>query len=327
MLFVVGLYFYIDPFKVLYHYDSYFDAEMRSHISTSRDYVSTQMFLRNYEKYKYDSYIFGNSRSRYYMVREWQKYTHSTACFHFDANLESLYGIERKVNFLHERHVPIKNALFVIDHDLLAVTTNQNGPIYLKHPLISGQSYLDFQLSMFRSFLDVDFITLYLQFMSTHKIMRAMIDKGLTNDSAVAHYEPVPNEPSAPGMEKMIAEDREGMYKQRADVFYKRDSIQQYDLPVIKDVQLKMLEHIRQVLSDDGTDYRIVISPLYNQKKLDTTDLRVLQQMFGRDKVFDFSGKNAITNSIYNYYEASHYRPHVANEIMRVIYADSSSVQ
>ena len=69
------------------------------------------------------------------------------------------------------------------------------------------------------------------------------------------------------------------------------------------------------------TDYRIVISPLYDQKKIDTTDLQFLRTVFGADKVFDFSGINDMTASIYHYYETSHYLPAIATEIMDSIYA------
>jgi len=40
----------------------------------------------------------------------------------------------------------------------------------------------------------------------------------------------------------------------------------------------------------------------------------------GKKNVYDFSGKNKLTTPIGNYYETSHYRPHVANKIMELIY-------
>ena len=40
----------------------------------------------------------------------------------------------------------------------------------------------------------------------------------------------------------------------------------------------------------------------------------------GKQNVFDFSGINFITNDYHNYYENSHYRPHVADYIMKEIY-------
>jgi hypothetical protein len=45
-----------------------------------------------------------------------------------------------------------------------------------------------------------------------------------------------------------------------------------------------------------------------------------LQKVFGNNNVFDYSGVNDYTNSIYNYYEASHYRPVVGRQILEAVY-------
>ena len=73
------------------------------------------------------------------------------------------------------------------------------------------------------------------------------------------------------------------------------------------------------------TNYRIIISPLYNQIKLNNQDLDYLKQLFGKDNVFDFSGINKFTKDYNNYYESSHYRPHIAREIMQLIYHDEQN--
>jgi hypothetical protein len=62
---------------------------------------------------------------------------------------------------------------------------------------------------------------------------------------------------------------------------------------------------------------------MYDQLRIDKTDLNYLEQLFGKSNVFDFSGKNIFTENIGNYYEDSHYRPHVAQKIMEYIYADT----
>ena len=81
-----------------------------------------------------------------------------------------------------------------------------------------------------------------------------------------------------------------------------------------------LLENIHSIFKKHNSDVRIVISPLYNQKKLNEKDLAYLKNLFGTERVFDFSGINKITNDYNNYYEASHYRPHVSRELMEIIY-------
>jgi hypothetical protein len=89
---------------------------------------------------------------------------------------------------------------------------------------------------------------------------------------------------------------------------------------VIKETQKKMLAEIFAKFQNDKTNYKIIINPLYDQEKLNSEDLIILNKIFGKENVFDFSGRNEITNDFYNYYELSHYRPHVAKMIMDIIY-------
>ncbi len=61
---------------------------------------------------------------------------------------------------------------------------------------------------------------------------------------------------------------------------------------------------------------------MYDQIPLEKEQLNLLYDIFGKENVYDFSGKNEFTESVFNYYENSHYRPHVAAEIMDIIYED-----
>jgi hypothetical protein len=320
VLTVLAVYFYNDPFKVLYHYDSYFPADGIQYVVLNKDYVSTETFVNNYPKYHYDSYIFGNSRSMYYYVDEWKKHIHSDKCYHFDASGESLYGIERKFQFLHSRGVPIENALIVFDAQACSITKNVGeAHIMKKDPLLSGQSKFDFQADCLKAFFDVHFLSAYLTFLFTHKVSKEMSDKLLLNN-VESHYDAAVNEESFPRYEQLIAKSRDSFYAPRMHLFYKRDTVQRYSGPVIKDEQKLLFYNIKKILDENKTSYRFVISPLYDQVKFDSTDLKFLYSVFGRENVYDFSGINDITDSPYNYYENSHYRPFIANRIMDSIY-------
>ena len=50
--------------------------------------------------------------------------------------------------------------------------------------------------------------------------------------------------------------------------FYKRDSVQHFYESSIGDKQKKMLTNIGSIFSKQNTHCRIIINPLYNQKKL-----------------------------------------------------------
>ena len=80
-----------------------------------------------------------------------------------------------------------------------------------------------------------------------------------------------------------------------------------------------MLKDILSILIEQKTKYKVVISPLYEQKKFSEADQKILQDLFGTH-LYDFSGENSYTTSKHNYYETSHYRSFIADSIMQKIY-------
>ncbi len=324
-LFFVGFYFYLDPFKVVKHYDSYYHSGRPNYISLNKDYISTENWVNHHAQYDYDSYIFGNSRSMFYEIGSWKNYigADSEKCYHFDASGESIYGIAGKFRFLAAQKAKIRNVLIVMDAGALNKADNSAGHLFLKDPLISGQNRLAFQTDMLKDFFDFDFLRALLDFKLSGKIKDYMKKDFLLDDKPF-FYDYVTNEVRMDHYEEMIRKDTASYYGPREDIFYPRDStVQSVSDAVIRQPQLALLDTIHRILLEDQASYRIVISPLYDQKKINPADLRILRNIFGEKNVFDFSGINAITNNKYNYYEVSHYRPHIAKKIMRIIYGDT----
>src|SRR5678816_949928 len=85
-------YLLYDPFKVLYQYDSFYEKGQQKEADVNAEYVAVETFLHNYQSLQYNSFIFGNSRSRFFEVADWSQYIGSDRCFHFDASNETLYG-------------------------------------------------------------------------------------------------------------------------------------------------------------------------------------------------------------------------------------------
>jgi hypothetical protein len=316
---VVSIYLVTDPFKVLYHYDTLI-GNGKNGAYLNKDYISTETFVRNYPAYNYDSYIFGSSRSRYYKISEWKKHISGNSFFHFDAYNESLFGIERKISFLHNKGVRIRNAIIFLDEESLAITENHKGHLYRKHPLTSGEATTDFQLANFKDFLDVSFLGSYVSFLITGKAGGSAIRNGYIDTTSSITYNAINNEIDFTREDQEIDANPDAYYKCKAGYFYNRSPVQQVYSPILMDAQRKMLANIKKILAEDSTNYRIVINPLYNQKKLNSKDAEFLASLFGKPNFFDFSGKNAITDDPHNYYESSHYRVHVANEILNAIY-------
>jgi hypothetical protein len=318
------LYFYFDPFKVLYKYDTFFESDRPNYVNLNKDYVSTQNLLNKYKKSDYEAFILGNSRSIFYEVGMWSDYINirPAQCYHFDASGENLFGVTQKIQLLDRLKIPVKHILIVVDPVLLSGTEDQKEYFKIKHPELSDKSALRFHLKHFTAFSNYTFFSAFVDFKLGGKIKPYMLEKKIF-DSLPFHYDPVTNEIQMRYLEKKIKKDSLLFYAERRSFFYTRPAIEKMSDPVLYEKQKKMLRTIQDYANINNVSIKIVISPLYDQLRIDKTDLNYLEQLFGKSNVFDFSGKNNFTENVGNYYEDSHYRPHVAQKIMEYIYADT----
>lgn len=322
---IVLLYVFCDPFKVLYVHDNYYDPQ--DCVTLNRDFISTQIYLSQPAEAIPDSFIFGNSRSLAFHCSDWQQNIDSQRAFHFDASAETLFGIWSKIQYIDRTGGPLRNVLLVIDAEVLQGSNNSHGHLFVKDPRISGESRIAFQMEFFRAFLARGFFVRYLDWRLSGKV-RFNVDIAIKSQE-YGHTLPS-NDVFFDGVEAQIESLGEAYFEpQRGNCPPRDPSPQRPGKAVIGDAQAEMLRDIQKVLAKQGTKYRIVISPLYNQVPLNPDDLGLLKSIFAGDKVFDYSGSNELTRDVHNYYEASHYRPSVAKAILRDLYvvnADQTDV-
>jgi hypothetical protein len=135
------------------------------------------------------------------------------------------------------------------------------------------------------------------------------------------YYTPVANDMRLMGKERELGANEAAYFTARANLFADaRQRVETVDAPVIGPDALVYLHEIQAIVRRNQTDFRIVISPLYQQARLNPADLKILTDLFGVENVNDFSGANEFTNEVHNYYEPSHYRPSVGREIIKRIY-------
>lgn len=310
------LYLIIDPFKVIYKYSEQINTDKEYQITINRDFQSTQLFLWNYKKHDYDSFIFGGSNSTFYQVDTWNKFIQGN-CFHFDASRESLYGINCKLKLLDELKVNIKNALIIIDVSTFSETKNSKGHLFIKHPEVSKESYLYFQFEMFKVFFP-NSMFVYIDLFLTGRKKPYMESYGVGNN--VWKHDTKSNQLTYYVYDQEIKNNPDSYYADKISYFYQRDTLQKFSGPSIYEEQEILLKSIQSILKSHKTNYKIIISPLYDQIKINTKDLNYLKQLFGTENVFDFSGINSFTNDYHNYYEAIHYRPFICDNILNIIY-------
>lgn len=313
-------YIALDPFKVIRSYDSYFDLDKSGWVGLNKDFVSTSTLINNSQAIDYNSFIFGNSRSIFYQVSDWKQYLpENSTCFHYDASSETLWALEKKIEFIDKRGMKMDNILLVLDYATLVQDKPNSGHLFVISPaLVNNSNIIDFHKTFLLAFLSPKFLYAYLDYNISGLVKPYMKESKLLDDRP-RNYDVETNEVRYEYFENLI---RENKYydSERLSVFYERDSIQKHSPISIKGNQKDILININEIFKKHKAKVKIVISPLYNQEKLNDHDLSFLKKIFGEDTVFDFSGINEFTNNYKNYYESSHYRPHVAKAIMSRLY-------
>jgi hypothetical protein len=317
-----GLYFVWDPFKVIYNYDNYYQ-EKDNFIFKNRDFVSSEIYMRNYQKNKYDSFIFGSSTSLFFLPSSWKKYLDSSShVFSFDASGENIVGIWSKIRFIHQKNNQIKNALLIFDTGGTFGSFTNTGHIFRKHYRIYPSSFYSFHYESFMSYLNFKFILAVIHHKISHRYYPYM--KDLLEDRDFT-FDLNTNEIIFKGPERELKEDSIGYYQRRSDLFYKRNNTPSESKQMINDKHLQMLREIKSIFISDETDYRIIISPLYEQVSFNKEDLKKIQNIFGRDKVFDYSGINFYTKNMSNYFDPVHFKTYMGDDILYRIYHHSDN--
>ena len=74
---------------------------------------------------------------------------------------------------------------------------------------------------------------------------------------------------------------------------------------VISPAMQEILCDIHHVFEKQGTDYYIIVTPAYRyvHPYLNTEDLRVLQDIFGADRVFDFTTDKELTSDFNDFFD------------------------
>lgn len=314
ILFLLLLYVYNDPYKVLKSYGNY----SYSPVVLNRDYVSTTVFLKNYKKHNYNSFILGSSRTMAYKPDSWLTHlSNKDIPYAFDAYGESIYGIYTKLKFLDSKNIKIKNALIILDRDAsFYLSGNHTGHLGIKHPITSGESYLNFHLEFIKAYFNPKFLFSFY----SYKILGAYkpFMAGYIT-SRIITYDINTNERKILDRETEILNNPKEYYLARSKLFYKREGEKNDTLQRINKEHKFMLMGIKNILDKNNTSYKVVISPLYEQIRFSYPDFYLLKNIF-ENNLYDFSGKNEFTDNKCNYYETSHYRPIVGDSILNLIY-------
>ena len=316
ILALLAVYLITDPFKTLRPFSfQYFD-------DTNRDYLSSELFLRNDPIYHYNSFIFGSSRCCGFNTYHWKHYLPAgSRQFMFQAWGETLTGIEQKIDYVDKNGDEIENAIVLFDIPGTFVKNQlPKSPVTIKHYKFSGQSKLAYHACLFYQFSQKpsEWISSIKQ--CKNHIIEEFYADTISNDWGTNNrYLDYSTQPSKDSLSNCSAKSRAVFMKQ---IEHKTDNDLQESKPLITEEFSKQLMHIKDVFVKHRTDYRIVVSPAYcyTNPKINTKDLIILQNIFGKDNVFDYSGKNDITTDCYNFSDPNHFGLSVGWQIIEDMY-------
>ena len=315
LLILVAAYVVADPFAVLRHPSSYYP--IGSAAPRNRDFVSTETLLGQRESRQQDSFIFGSSRSLPFLTTDWVSHLGAGARpYHFDASLESLFGVWSKVRYLDREGFRLRNVLIVADAGLLGRPEyDDRRVLFRKHPTISGDTWYAFHVGFFQAFLLRRFFAAYADYALFHT-WRGYMEGVLQRPESGPAQDPFTNDGLAiPAREAAIAKAGEAYFRGFAGEFNGPLAGVPSE-PVIGARVRGRLAEMRDVFQRQGTHLRIVISPQRDRRPLSAGDGAALDELFGADNIADFSGDNWITRDPHNYYDADHYRVGIARYLM-----------
>lgn len=311
---ITGYFFIEDPMKIVHANENPVSPGvlMNDRVFQARYLESTDI--------EYNSFIFGSSRSRAFKSASWVNYLkdENAVPFHMGVNDETLYGLERKIHYLDSLGFPVKNILFVVDHRLLSLTKNHDAHIFREYYSLTNETATSFYQRFFKAFLNVEFLKNYLNYKRTGDVGESgnfLWDPGFRYNKQTGdiYYE---------RMDKAIAKDSVQFYKESKKTFHTQSPKESEELMTSEAKALidKIIGTIQKIEKRNPVSVKVIITPNYDQVAINPNDLNYLREQFGKNNVYNFSGKNNITDEIGNFYEHKHFKPYIANHVMHWTY-------
>lgn len=322
LLLLLGAYILLDPFKVVYDTNPAMPPN-----GTILPFNKGLISLRAYENERnirhYNAFIFGSSRTIYYRASDWACHLPSDASIiHMDASSETTEGILLKLRYIESVGDSIQYAL--IEFAPWAFSTKKEDiiPYRIPHQLTDSPAII-FHWKYFHDFLQRDFIKTYAMYLLTGDPIERS-DHRIFSFCGF-NYDIATNECINDSIESLISAAPQRYFPSRftPDEFaaeFARDSVPPTLSPAIDSLQKSMLTEMRQIFDRNHTDYRIIIGPDWQRDNIAPEDLNILTETFGHDHVYNLSQWHQITDSQHNFYDHTHYRPHIAKAIIDSIY-------
>lgn len=324
LLLLIIWYVCADPYKVLRHYDCYLPdpTEYPARIGMNKGMVTVNNFAdRLAHGYSYNAFIFGSSISCYYDADVWQQLADTSGrarAYHFDSSSESLQSMADKVEYLDRLELPLDFALVILDPIIMG-GDEPDGPAFASPPQLqkSLTALIRWHYTFFRAAANADFLKSWIPARITG--IPVQNGRNMIFEPQPIVYDPVANQESLPAWDSLISNNPEAFYREHP----LRPSPSGITIasPLLRGKRAAAMSRIVRIFRKHHTDFQIVIGPNRMKTVLNPADLRMMQSIFGSDRVHDYSF--TLAHELEQdtlLYDNTHYRPIFAERIMNLVY-------
>ena len=302
---IFSLYWLTDPFKVNKQFS------LNNFTDVNREYISMGLFLKQNPIYHYNSFVFGSSRCHGINTYTWKHLLNKTtnqkdtiSQFLFQAWSETINGINQKIEYLDRNNIPLNNALVLVD--IGSFRKDAEDVLSVKHYLLSEKSKISYQKVFVQAY------------MGNPGKIASSIKRLIKPKPVYIGFDTISNDGNINNRYNYLEEPKQNSLDKSQ--FGKRPLKEQFAEQEITSDYLKILENIKRIFDKHQTQYKFIITPTYNQVRINDEDLKLLNQVFGEDNVYNFSGKNYITEDKYNWTDNWHFDLIVGWWMLHTIY-------
>jgi hypothetical protein len=273
--------------------------------------LSTKKLLSSNNKY--NSFIFGSSRSVSLYACYLNKIFPNSLFFHYANWGEKIEGIKNKLELLDTLGYNIDNAIIYLDADNTFLGDGKCGDT--DHYLVTKQKRSEAILSHFKSFykhIDSDKMKILLGYKYIEG-QPCWNSDPLTNDAKHQCNDHILSDYAKIDRSDSLIVKIDSLIE--AGILYIRPTEQTFFENQISDSEKEILNKIKEILNKHSANYYVVITPLYDQKKFSLEDQTIMHEIFG-ERLFDFSGINRFTNDQYNFPDRMHFQPYISKCII-----------
>lgn len=313
-LLVVG-YVTMDPFRVLRHYDDGAgEGADTVRMATNAGWVAVTGFERYQPQHKFDSFILGSSMSQNFRADLWQQHLPAGShVYHMDQAMETIEGMTDKLRWLLSRGDTVRNALIVIEEEMLHRSPLDDDFLYARPPQTVPSPFagLQFHLTAFNLFKDPEFLGWLLLDRDIHSALGKRFTTtdvpdriAEINESRYTHFDSLiavnPDEYYTPERLRRIAWTIEPNPVEPAI-----DAAPRGETTRHSGVALSQLLALRGALNAHRCAYTIIVVPRYHREPLHPADRLTLCEVFGSERIHDYSHDIELATCPRYYYDHS----------------------